>query len=53
MKGGNSGTNGSDLNKNNIIKPTLDTLKEEDRKVFEVYHADHEELFFSCGEVTW
>jgi hypothetical protein len=23
MKGGNSGTNGSDLNKNNILKPTF------------------------------
>jgi hypothetical protein len=31
MKKGNSGTNGSDLNKNNIIKPTFDTLMEEGR----------------------
>jgi hypothetical protein len=28
MKGGNFGTNGSDLDKNNIIKPTIDTLIE-------------------------
>jgi hypothetical protein len=52
MKGGNSGTNGSDLNKNNIIKPTSDTLMEEGRKVFEAYRTDLEELFLSCTEVT-
>jgi hypothetical protein len=26
MNGGNSSTNGSNLDKNNIIKPTFDTL---------------------------
>jgi hypothetical protein len=35
MKGGNSGTNRSDLDKNNILKPTFDTLTEEGRKAFE------------------
>jgi hypothetical protein len=29
MKGGNSGSNGSDLNKGNILKPNFDTLMEE------------------------
>jgi hypothetical protein len=52
MKGGNSNTNGSDLDKNNIIKPTFDTLTEEDRKVFEAYHANLEELLLSRCEVT-
>jgi hypothetical protein len=28
MKGGNSGNNGSDLDKGNILKPTFDTLTE-------------------------
>jgi hypothetical protein len=44
MKKGDSGTNGSDLNKSNIIKSTLDHLSEEDLKV--------EEIFLSCYEVT-
>jgi hypothetical protein len=52
MKGGNSGHNGSDINKGNILKPTFDTLTEEDRKTFESYHANLEELFLSCCEVT-
>jgi hypothetical protein len=52
MKGGNSGSNGSDINKSNILKPTFDTLTEESRKAFEAYHANLEELFLSCGEVT-
>jgi hypothetical protein len=47
MKGGNSGTNGSDLNKGNILKPTFDTLTEEGLKTFEAYRANHEELFLS------
>jgi hypothetical protein len=47
MKGGNSGHNGSDLDKGNIIKPTFDTLTEEGRKAFEVYHVNLEELFLS------
>jgi hypothetical protein len=29
MKGGNSGNNGSNLDKGNILKPTFDTLMEE------------------------
>jgi hypothetical protein len=53
MKGGNSGTNGSDLNKNNILKPTFNTLTEEGRKAFEAYRANLKELFLSCCEVTW
>jgi hypothetical protein len=44
MKKGDSGTNGSDLNKSNIIKSTLDHLSEEDLKV--------EEIFLLCYEVT-
>jgi hypothetical protein len=51
MKGGNSGTNGSNLNKNNILKPTFDTLMEVGRKAFEAYLADLEELFLSRCEV--
>jgi hypothetical protein len=47
MKGGNSGTNGSDLNMNNILKPTFDTLTEEGRKAFEAYCVDFEELSIS------
>jgi hypothetical protein len=52
MKGGNSSTNGSDLDKNNIIKPTFDTLTDESRKALESYRADLDELFYSCYEVT-
>jgi hypothetical protein len=51
MKGGNSDTNGFDLDKNNIIKPTLDTLTEEGRKAFETYRTDLKELFLSRCEV--
>jgi hypothetical protein len=51
MKKGNSNTNGSDLDKNNIIKPTFDTLTEEGRKGLENYRADLDELFYSCYEV--
>jgi hypothetical protein len=47
MKGEKFGTNGSDLDKNNIIKPTFDTLTEEDHKTFEAYRANLEELFLS------
>jgi hypothetical protein len=53
MKGGNSGNNGSDLDKNNILKPTFDTLTEEGHKAFEAYHAAFKELFLSCCEMTW
>jgi hypothetical protein len=53
MKGGNSGNNGSDLDKGNILKPTFDTLMEEGRQMFEAYIIDLRELFLSRGEVTW
>jgi hypothetical protein len=52
MKGENSGHNGSDLDKGNILKPTFDTLTEEGRKAFEACHTNLEELFFSRCEVT-
>jgi hypothetical protein len=52
MKGGNSRTNGSDLDKNNIIKTTFDTLTDEGRKALEAYHADPDKLFYSRYEVT-
>jgi hypothetical protein len=52
MNGGNSSTNGSNLDKNNIIKPTFDTMTEEGRKTFEAYRADLDELFLSHYEVT-
>jgi hypothetical protein len=51
MKGGNSCNNGSDLDKNNILKPTFDTLMEAGRKAFEAYHTDFKELFLSRCEV--
>jgi hypothetical protein len=52
MKGGNSGHNGSNLNKGNILKPTFDTLTEEGRKAFKAYLANLKELFLSRCEVT-
>jgi hypothetical protein len=52
MKGGNSDNNGSDLDKENILKPTFDTLMEEGHKAFKAYLADLEELFLSRCEVT-
>jgi hypothetical protein len=52
MKGENSGHNGSDLDKGNILKPTFVTLTEEDRMAFELYHTNLGELFLSCCEVT-
>jgi hypothetical protein len=52
MKKGDPDTNGSNLNKNNIIKPTLDHLSEEDRKMLEAYHKEVDEIFLSCYEVT-
>jgi hypothetical protein len=52
MKGVNSHTNGSNLDKNNIIKTTFDTLTDEGRKALEAYHADPEKLFYSRYEVT-
>jgi hypothetical protein len=51
MKGGNSGHNGSELDKGNILKPTFDTLTEEGRKAFEAYHANIEEFFLSRCKV--
>jgi hypothetical protein len=47
MKGENSGNNGSNLDKGNILKPTFDTLTEEDRNAFEAYLTDLRELFLS------
>jgi hypothetical protein len=52
MKGGNSGNNGSDLDKNNILKATFDTLTEEGHRAFEAYRTNLEELILSCYKVT-
>jgi hypothetical protein len=52
MKGGNSGNNGSDLDKGNILKPTFGTLTAEGRKVFKAYRTNLEELFLSCCKVA-
>jgi hypothetical protein len=52
MNGGNSGINGSNLDKNYIIKSTFDTLTEEGRKAFKAYCAHLKELFLSRCEVT-
>jgi hypothetical protein len=52
MKGGNSSNNGSDLNKNNILKPTFDTMMEEGHKAVEAYRANLEILFLWRCEVT-
>jgi hypothetical protein len=52
MTGGNSGHNRSDIDKGNILKSTFDTLTEEGRKAFKVYHANLEKLFLSRCEVT-
>jgi hypothetical protein len=52
MKGGNYGTNESDLDKNNIIKPTFNTLTEEGHNTFEAYHTNLKKLFLSHCEVT-
>jgi hypothetical protein len=51
MKGENSGHNGSNLDKGNILKTTFDTLKEEDRKTFKTYRTNFEELFLLRCEV--
>jgi hypothetical protein len=53
MKGGNSGNNGFNLDKGNILKPTFDTLMEEGRQAFEAYIIDLRELFISRCEVMW
>jgi hypothetical protein len=52
MNGGNSGINGSNLDKSNILKHTFDTLTEEGHKTFEAYRVNLEELFLSRCEVT-
>jgi hypothetical protein len=52
MNKGDLDTNISDLNKNNIIKPTLDHLLEEDLKALKANHKEMEEIFLSCYEVT-
>jgi hypothetical protein len=51
MKKENSSTNGSNLDKNNIIKPTFDTLMAEGSKALESYRVDMDELFYSRYEV--
>jgi hypothetical protein len=45
--------NGSDFNKDDNIKPTYDSLMEEDCKVLEAYRMEVDGLFFLCDEVTW
>jgi hypothetical protein len=52
MKGENSSTNRSDLDKNKTTKLTFDTLMEEGRKAFDAYCTDLEELFLSRCKVT-
>jgi hypothetical protein len=52
IKGGNFGNNGSDLDKNNILRPTFDTLTEEGHKAFKAFCVDFKELFLSRCEVT-
>jgi hypothetical protein len=52
MKGENSGNNGFDLDKGNILKPIFNTLTDEGRQAFEAYIADLRELFLLCCEVT-
>jgi hypothetical protein len=49
MKGRNSGNNGSDLDKGNILKPTFDTLM--GGGAFKAYRTNLEELFLSRCEV--
>jgi hypothetical protein len=51
VKGGNSGNNGSNLNKDNILKPTFDTLIEEGQQAFEAYITDLREIFLLCCDV--
>jgi recombination DNA repair RAD52 pathway protein len=51
IKGGNSDNNRSELDKNNMLKPTFDTLTEEGHKAFKAFCADFKELFLSHCEV--
>jgi hypothetical protein len=53
MKKGDPGTNRSDLNKDTIIKPTLNHLSFEDRKALEAYHKEVHDIFLLRYEVTW
>jgi hypothetical protein len=53
MKKGVLGSNESDLNKDNIIRPTLDHLSEEDHIALEAFHKEVDEIFLSRYEVTW
>jgi hypothetical protein len=53
MKKEDPNSYGSDLNKNNIIKPTLDHLSKEDRKALEAYHKEVDEIFLLRYEVRW
>jgi hypothetical protein len=53
MKGRNYDANRSNLDKNNIIKPTFDTLTDESHKAFETYCTDLEVLFLSHYKMTW
>jgi hypothetical protein len=52
MNKGGSRINESNLDNNNIIKLTFETLMEEDRKALETYCANLNELFYSCYEVS-
>jgi hypothetical protein len=52
MNGENSDSNGSELDKNNIMKPTFNTLTKEGRKAFEAFRTDLEEPFLSHCKVT-
>jgi hypothetical protein len=52
MNGGNFDSNGSDLDKGHILKPTFDTLTEEGRKASKAYLTDLEELLLSHYEVA-
>jgi hypothetical protein len=52
MKKGGLSTNGSDLDKDDIIKPTLNHWSEEHCKVLEAYHKEVDEVFLSVYKVT-
>jgi hypothetical protein len=45
MKKGGPDTNGSNLKKDNVIKPTLDHMTEEDHKALKACHKEVDELF--------
>jgi hypothetical protein len=52
MNKGDPWTNGSVLKKDNIIKPTLDCLSEEDSNALKAYHKEVDVIFLSRYEVT-